>query len=567
MSQTGKRGITNRIRHSVKSKYVAVLVAGVLITALLVGMATTVLMTKKIADDTTDIMNLHCDDGADIVNDALNSTKQSVTFMKQYAEEIDADYESLRDDEEYRSEYEAQLIPMFEKIALSTTGATTFYLRYDPDNFDPKGGFLYSEEYSHESLESGYTKLPVTDLSSFARDDEAVEWFWKPLTDGEGMWISPYWGDNLQMNMISYVEPVVLDGQVVGVLGMDVDFDQVLERIGGKGIYDSGYSFLIGQDGDVITSKYVDSKDAVLVGREEVEVFKDDLTDESSHGRLISYEYKGKDKRLVYTTLNNGMILVLVADTRELFSEADRAILMTALITLGVILFIGVIGFSMVRRITGPLLTLSEVALKIGAGEFDVDIPEINRQDEVGDLARAFQNTSAHLQLYVDYIQNLAYKDALTDVQNRVAYEMFMEQLDIDIRMGRAKFALIMIDLNRLKAINDTYGHEIGNRYIINLSSKITDIFQLENVYRIGGDEFIVVIKDDDYDDRYDLLELLRANLSEGTENPEEPWENVSAATGMAEFDPEKDDSTEMVFKRADAEMYRNKLAMKGARE
>ena len=114
----------------------------------------------------------------------------------------------------------------------------------------------------------------------------------------------------------------------------------------------------------------------------------------------------------------------------------------------------------------------------------------------------------------MDYVQNLAYKDALTDVQNKAAYDMSMEQMDVDIRMGRARFALIMVDLNYLKRINDTYGHEIGNRYILNLCAKITDIFAVEMVYRIGGDEFIVLVKEEDYERREELLARLRESLA-----------------------------------------------------
>ena len=171
-----------------------------------------------------------------------------------------------------------------------------------------------------------------------------------------------------------------------------------------------------------------------------------------------------------------------------------------------------------------------------------------------------------HIQQYVDYVQNLAYKDALTDVQNKAAYDMSMEQIDVDIRMGRAQFALIMIDLNRLKKINDTYGHEIGNRYIINLCSKITDIFAVETVYRIGGDEFVVLIKGDDYAQREDLLERLRRHLEVDPSQVKNPWDNVSAATGMSEFDPENDGGSDEVFKRADEAMYENKLEMKAGR-
>ena len=108
----------------------------------------------------------------------------------------------------------------------------------------------------------------------------------------------------------------------------------------------------------------------------------------------------------------------------------------------------------------------------------------------------------------------------------------------------------------------------MGNRYILTLCSHIIDVFAVETVYRIGGDEFVVLVKGDDYEKREELMQELMKSLGDSTPvDPEKPWVNVSAAVGMSEFDPDTDDGTEEVFKRADEAMYHNKLAMKASRE
>ena len=558
--------IQKNVLHTIKGTYTLYLVMGVLLASLLVGGSSSFLMYRHVSVDAAHTMNLHCHGEAQVVNEALSSTERSVKFMQQYAQRLEPDINRLLSDKKTRKQYDRKIRQMFESIAIETRGAVSYYLRYNPEYFTPTDGFLFSKEYNHESLSKGYKRMELTDLSLFSPDDDAVSWFYIPVEQGYGAWISPYWGDNLQMNMISYVEPLYVSGKIIGIVGMDVDFDRVLNRVSQGKLYDGGYAFLIGNNGKVINSKYVNERDALGIGMDEVERFSDSLKKFSSGERVISYHYDNVEKWMVYYTLNNAMKLVLVADKREIFLDWDLLVFVCMLAAMLVAVVLALIGYRFTRRLTGPIEQLSDVALQVGTGDLKVTIPGVERPDEVGNLARAFHNTTVHIQQYVDYVQNLAYKDALTDVQNKAAYDMSMEQMDVDIRMGRARFALIMVDLNYLKRINDTYGHEIGNRYILNLCAKITDIFAVEMVYRIGGDEFIVLVKEEDYERREELLARLRESLAFKEERTDEPWENVSAATGMAEFDPDRDDGTDEVFKRADEEMYRNKMDMKAAR-
>ena len=162
----------------------------------------------------------------------------------------------------------------------------------------------------------------------------------------------------------------------------------------------------------------------------------------------------------------------------------------------------------------------------------------------------------------------VAYQDALTHVKNKAWYDKTKERVDQEIITGRARFGLVMVDLNNLKKVNDTYGHEHGNDYISGACHIICVIFEHSPVFRIGGDEFVVLLENGDFDHRHVLMQRMAEEFEKSSsDESREPWERYSAAYGMTTFDDSEDISMDDVFKRADKLMYQHKLETKSARE
>ena len=115
-----------------------------------------------------------------------------------------------------------------------------------------------------------------------------------------------------------------------------------------------------------------------------------------------------------------------------------------------------------------------------------------------------------------------------------------------------------------MKTINDTYGHEKGNEAIQGLCSLICKTFKHSPVYRIGGDEFVVILKNNDYENRQTLCEKFNTAMKVKEDNESlKLWERISAALGCEVYDPQLDQDVESVFKRADQTMYIRKKEMK----
>ena len=129
-----------------------------------------------------------------------------------------------------------------------------------------------------------------------------------------------------------------------------------------------------------------------------------------------------------------------------------------------------------------------------------------------------------------------AHIDALTGIKNKNAYQEEEKRLNRMItELHHPEFAVTILDINDLKKVNDTKGHKAGDEYICRASRIICGIFKHSPVFRIGGDEFVVISQGEDY-----VLVI---------------------ACGMERYNNE--DSVAEVFEVADKKMYKNKKSLK----
>ncbi len=153
----------------------------------------------------------------------------------------------------------------------------------------------------------------------------------------------------------------------------------------------------------------------------------------------------------------------------------------------------------------------------------------------------------------------LARRDELTHTKNKTAYREMEKELQRTMEEERTPFGIVICDINGLKVINDTEGHKAGDDYIKDACMLICRIFDHSPVFRIGGDEFAVVLRNRDYTDREKLISALRKQSEENQRIGEGPV----IASGLAEYSKLADHSVEDVFNRADSQMYADKERLK----
>ena len=298
----------------------------------------------------------------------------------------------------------------------------------------------------------------------------------------------------------------------------------------------------------------------------------------------------------LYDSHNNSYALLCVdVDITSISSLIrNRTIETTILIVILGGLFTALFLYWIYKNLTNPIKLLEECVVAFAAkshGQRDVrelkyDPPELDVNNEVSELGDAITQMTSDMRDYVEgiilaernaeimkqhasHMSEIANQDALTGIRNKTAYDHAVRKMEYELDMGNlTEFGIAMIDLNYLKKINDNYGHEQGNFAIKQLCQIVCSVFVHSPVFRIGGDEFVVILRDADFENVYSLIAEFKHKLFLLEKDITlEPWERVSAAIGFAEYDNKVDANVASVFKRADQKMYECKKEMKASRE
>ena len=167
--------------------------------------------------------------------------------------------------------------------------------------------------------------------------------------------------------------------------------------------------------------------------------------------------------------------------------------------------------------------------------------------DEIEMMNERIFSLQEKLSKQIQLVRSRAYIDGLTGLNNRVAYEEHVSRLEDEIRGGTADFAIALFDVNSLKEVNDKYGHKKGDEVIRSASFALQNTFREGKLYRIGGDEFLVILERS-YAELLPKLASLRENQA-----------GISISAGSAVFNRETDRAYRTVFNRADMAMYNDK--------
>lgn len=254
------------------------------------------------------------------------------------------------------------------------------------------------------------------------------------------------------------------------------------------------------------------------------------------------------------------------------------------------IAFAFIISLWMRKNITQPIKELEKSARDFAQRSSETEdfsrlefkAPEIKSENEIHSLSATIKLMSENMKNYVrsilsaeqraktakeeaDDMTRIAYRDPLTHVKSKAAFDKAAEELNRKIADGTAgDTSVLMADINGLKIINDTYGHDKGDLYIRGACLMMCTIYKNSPVFRIGGDEFTVILQGEDYDNRAALYESLWEQVeAHAVDNSVEPWERYSVSAGMADHNGDPSVPLETVLKEADEIMYKNKAEFK----
>lgn len=273
-------------------------------------------------------------------NSMFSNIEQSVQFIKNTTLS-DFNLDKAKEDPSYLKDYSDKIAPATKKLAERTKGAMGLYISLNPDLFGVKQGVWYADT-NNKNI---FLRQEMTNIKEFSEDDiEHVGWYYAPIKAGKGLWLDPYLNKNINVTMISYVEPIYINDTVVGVVGMDVDFNLFVDALKKIRVYDTGYATLISSKGDFLIHPTFTSRDNInTVNNGSIKFLMNELSKNQSG--IMEYKLKNLDIIQGHSRLNNGYIIGVVVPKNELLKDLNSFTI--SLIVMDLILFalIFVVGF------------------------------------------------------------------------------------------------------------------------------------------------------------------------------------------------------------------------------
>ena len=547
---------------SIRIKIVMLTMCSILICTAILGGAGIYACQSVTTRDADKIMNLTADDEATILAGQFKLMADSVDVMASDAVRELSDYSLLKDNLYVRS-YLYNLDSVFYESAAKDDRILAYYYHLNPDYAASDAGFVFRRSQKTGSFQSQL----VPDLKKYLSTDPEVSWYFTAHYAQRGIFTNPHYDDYHECEVISYLFPVYFEKHEIGVIGLDLDFSSIAESLDAVSPYDDSFAFLVDQ-----SDKIVYSKDDSHIGINLFDVNQDlgrEVRASAGVGRLIRYETE--DRTVWFSSwrrLENGMRIVVTAPYESVYRYRNQLI---SLLVYGVILILFVsflVTTFIANHIVHPIQKLTNGARAIADGNLQVVLkPDTN--DEIRVLTESIDIMEKKLNEHIEKVRELAYRDPLTGVRSKTAYKDEVAKLQKVMEDRVFDFAIVVCDLNHLKLVNDNFGHETGDEYIINSCYMLCQTFKRSPVYRIGGDEFVVILTKHDFEEREELCQKLFEHMQESCLRYKDPESRISIAYGVAEYFAHAEKPLtdyQELFRIGDERMYEKKKEMGGGR-
>jgi diguanylate cyclase (GGDEF)-like protein len=245
-----------------------------------------------------------------------------------------------------------------------------------------------------------------------------------------------------------------------------------------------------------------------------------------------------------------------IADALAEYDPLRLAVVIAGLLGL---VFVAFASTRVARRIVRPIAALERAAKALEQGE-RTTLPVVS-QDEIGTLTGSFNAMSAEIVSRENRIRHMAYHDALTDLPNRQQLREELEQRLAELSTSGATLAVLCLDLDNFKIVNDTLGHRVGDQLLKLVAQRLVESAEGRFVARTGGDEFCILVEGD-----HAAAERLASVLIDTLAQPASVaghFLRAGASIGIAEAPADALDADDLV-KHADLALHAAKAAGRG---
>ena len=554
MNKSNARAAATRLRRfqlkSIQSKIALLLTICVVISTAIVGIIFIAEISGILRDEAEDDMILTSTDGAAAINAKLGRIEEQVKTLQHFVETSLAETPTLLKSASSRAQFISDFEGRAKNHASSAEGIIGVFAMFDTQALDIDEAYGFSHKMG---ADGHFVADPTTPLAPTANQPS---WYKAPFTSKKALWLETAPQAN-NGHAMAFVAPILTpNGTCIGVIGVSCDSGILQSAAAALASFETGYAFILNSNGSVLYHPKVTAS-TVINKRPEFQALAEQPQIVSGETSLYSYSDEDGDCYLSCITLQNGKQLCISASQDEIYQKQTSIVSSIIAIIAGVTLMALVAAVLFSRFLTRPIKALNAAAREMLEGKLDTELVPTTA-DEIGELTRILNRARERIRYQISDLYNEAHHDGLTGIPNKTAFRDMERAIDKRIQYGTAAFVLAVLDVNRLKVTNDFFGHAAGDELLRIVANHLKAAFGPQNIYRIGGDEFAILLQGKDTEESIATIERCVAGVAL-LHLPEFPEVPVSCAVGIAAYDAETDTSFRDTMMRADRLMYRNK--------
>lgn len=486
-----------KVRHrKIGNKIVAAIVICCILVAVSIGGTSIIKSSQIIQQEAEDKLQLLVENQANKFDTTIAEVEGSVEGLAAAANTA-FDLNAAKTDPNYIAKYQTNLEGITEEFAKIAKGGMGAYVYINPEISKTLCGAWFADTANNKTFE----KQDIGTIDEFTPDNEDMAWYYEPVKAGKAVWLEPYVDPDIHVGMISYVVPMYRDGTLIGVAGMDINFDLFVKDINNTKVYDSGYIALLDKDFNFLVrpsfkqdensksnepaadaASQASPSAATAAGSPEgdkVNLATTDngamkhLTEEigKSQSGLVNYDYKGLQKIFGYAHLNNGDILIVDVPTAQVLKEMNSLVLLLVILIIAGVIISSLVAFGVGKYISKPIVKLTELINKTASLDLEDD-QSFNYltklKDETGVMTTSVANMRKLMREIVGNIKEQAaatseYSMGLADATNQALTSINeVSKAAEDLTLGATK-----------QAENSQEGSEKLNSLAIEIGSSV----------------------------------------------------------------------------------------------
>lgn len=331
-------------------KIVFAIVLCCIVTSTIITAITSINSKELIKKEAEKRVELYAKDRANVINQVLNKTVDYVDTIENLVSTT-LDTTKLDKDDVYITQYTNNLDSYIEKLAKEYKDALGIAIIINPEITKEAHQLIYERE----SLGGDLTKKNKFTKDNFKDDAPDMQWYYNPIRAKEGIWSDPHKDAHSSSMRMAYTRPIYVGDTLVGVVAVDLFFDQFKEMIEQVKVFEEGYAFLLNKDMNYIVHKDYNEGESlkdtqgisINIGKEE--------------SGIVNHTNDDEETILGYSKLKNGNIMTIAVKENDMLKELNDSLSKNIYTTIGICIVVAIIAFIIGISISKPIKYISNM--------------------------------------------------------------------------------------------------------------------------------------------------------------------------------------------------------------